>query len=69
MMPNMTGVELLEELLRSAPEQASRLFFISGGVFALETRARLDELGTRVLEKPVSRADLRAAIADVIASR
>src|SRR5262249_59608194 len=30
MMPNMTGIELVEELQRVAPEQAPRLIFLSG---------------------------------------
>ncbi|HEY6034795.1 MAG TPA: ATP-binding protein, partial [Kofleriaceae bacterium] len=68
MMPNMTGLELLDELVRVAPVQARRLIFLSGGVFAPETRARLDELGTLQLEKPVDARELRAAIAQVIAS-
>ena len=66
MMPNMTGLELLDELVRVVPAQARRLIFLSGGVFAPETRARLDELGTMQLEKPVDARQLRAAIAQVI---
>ena len=68
MMPNMTGLELLDELVRVAPAQARRLIFLSGGVFAPETRARLDELGTMQLEKPVDVRQLRAAIAELMAA-
>ncbi len=67
MMPNMTGIELLERLVEIAPAQARRLVFLSGGVFAAETRARLDALGTLQLDKPVTGRDLRAAVANVIA--
>ncbi len=62
MMPNMTGLELLEELLQIAPAQARRMIFLSGGVFTAETRARLDELGAVQLEKPVSAQQLREAV-------
>jgi PAS domain S-box-containing protein len=62
MMPNMTGIELLEELQRMAPDQAQRLIFLSGGAFTARTRERLDELGVLQLEKPVSAKDLRASV-------
>jgi PAS domain S-box-containing protein len=68
MMPNMTGIELLEALVRLDPVQARRLIFLSGGVFTPETRARLDALGTLQLEKPVGTKDLRRAVMSVAAS-
>ena len=65
MMPNMTGIELLEALVARAPEQAKRLLFLSGGVFTPETRMRLDELGTLQLEKPVNTKELRRSVMSV----
>jgi PAS domain S-box-containing protein len=65
MMPNMTGIELLEALVELAPEQAKRLMFLSGGVFTPETRARLEQLGTLHLEKPVNTKDLRRSVMSV----
>jgi CheY-like chemotaxis protein len=65
MMPNMTGIELLDALVRLAPVQANRLIFLSGGVFTPETRARLDALGTMQLEKPISPKELRSAVMSV----
>jgi len=62
MMPTMTGLELLEELLRVAPRQAARLMFITGGVFTEHIRQRLDELGTPRLDKPFVLDDLRRMI-------
>ncbi|HEU4731269.1 MAG TPA: ATP-binding protein [Kofleriaceae bacterium] len=62
MMPNMTGIELLEELRRIAPDQAQRLIFLSGGAFTARTRERLDELGVLQLEKPVTARELRASV-------
>jgi PAS domain S-box-containing protein len=65
MMPNMTGLELLEALVELAPEQAKRLIFLSGGVFTQETRRRLAELGTLQLEKPINTKDLRRSVMSV----
>jgi PAS domain S-box-containing protein len=62
MMPNMTGLELLEELLVMAPDQARKIIFLSGGVFSAQTRKRLDELGAPQLAKPVDTAELRSCI-------
>ncbi|HEX3757516.1 MAG TPA: two-component regulator propeller domain-containing protein [Kofleriaceae bacterium] len=62
MMPNMTGIELLEELRRIAPCQAQRLIFLSGGAFTAQARERLDALGVPQLEKPVTAKELRACV-------
>jgi PAS domain S-box-containing protein len=65
MMPNMTGIELLEHLQRVAPAQAARLVFLSGGAFTAATRERLDQLGVLLLEKPVTAKDLRATVSRI----
>lgn len=68
MMPNMTGIELLEELMRIAPDQARRLIFLSGGAFSAQTRVRLDELGAPQLAKPVDTNELRSCVLRVVTS-
>jgi CheY-like chemotaxis protein len=65
MMPNMTGIELLEQLQRMAPDQAHRLIFLSGGVFTAQTRERLDQIGVPQLEKPVRAQELRGWVVRV----
>jgi CheY-like chemotaxis protein len=65
MMPNMTGIELVEELRRVAPEQVGRLIFLSGGVFTAQTRERLDQIGAPYLEKPVTASELRSCVTRV----
>ena len=65
MMPNMTGIELLEELRRIAPAQAARLIFLSGGAFTAQARDQLAELGVLQLEKPVTAKELRASISRI----
>jgi CheY-like chemotaxis protein len=67
MMPNMTGIELVEELQRIAPDQAQRLIFLSGGAFTAQTRERLEQLGAPQLEKPISAHQLRACLDHVAA--
>jgi len=62
MMPNMTGIELLEDLRRIAPDQAARVIFLSGGAFTAQTREQLDALGAPQLEKPVTAQELRASL-------
>jgi CheY-like chemotaxis protein len=62
MMPNMTGIELVEELQRTAPDLVQRLIFLSGGAFTAQARERLDALGVSQLEKPVTASELRACV-------
>jgi YesN/AraC family two-component response regulator len=66
MMPNMTGIELLEELQRIAAAQAQRLVFLSGGAFTAHARERLEQLGVTQLEKPVTAKELRACIVRIV---
>ena len=66
MMPNMTGIELIEELQRVAPDQAERMIFLSGGAFTAQTRERLDQLGAPQLEKPVTAKELRACLTQIV---
>ncbi|HEY0991628.1 MAG TPA: two-component regulator propeller domain-containing protein [Kofleriaceae bacterium] len=66
MMPNMTGIELIEELQRIAPDQARRVILLSGGVFTSQTRERLEQLGAPQLEKPVTAQALRDRVLQVV---
>lgn len=68
MMPNMTGLELHEELSRVVPVQARRMIFVSGGVFSAQMRTRLEELGAPQLAKPVDTGELRRKVNEVAAS-
>jgi CheY-like chemotaxis protein len=62
MMPEMTGIELVEELRRIAPDQARRLMFLSGSVFTADARESLERIGAPQLEKPVTAKQLREAV-------
>jgi signal transduction histidine kinase/ligand-binding sensor domain-containing protein/ActR/RegA family two-component response regulator len=67
MMPNMTGVELFDRLEVLAPDQASRVIFLTGGVFTPQTRTRLEAAGNPQLQKPVDAQELRACLANLLA--
>jgi PAS domain S-box-containing protein len=62
MMPQMTGMELHQRLLATAPEQAARMVFITGGGFTESARTFLNRVANPRVEKPFDRAQLRQAV-------
>lgn len=64
MMPQMTGMELYGELVRTAPTQADRVVFLSGGAFTAAARAFLDDVPNPHLEKPFDTRQLLALVND-----
>lgn len=54
MMPRVSGIDVLRELERIAPEMADRILFLTGGAFTPEAQAFLDSMPNRYIEKPVS---------------
>jgi len=64
MMPQMTGMDLHDELRRVAPEQVARMIFLTGGAFTAGARAFLDQTPNLCLEKPFDTRQLRALIND-----
>jgi CheY-like chemotaxis protein len=62
MMPNMTGMQLHEELVRVAPELAERMVFITGGAFTPSAKKFLEDIPNDVLEKPFDFKQLAATI-------
>jgi CheY-like chemotaxis protein len=61
-MAGMTGVEFMRELCRLDAGQASRVLFISGGVLDKATLDFLRSLPNRLIAKPFTIAELRAAV-------
>jgi signal transduction histidine kinase/CheY-like chemotaxis protein len=51
-MPQMSGMELYEELGRIAPDQAARMIFVTGGAFTERARHFLKEMPNPTLDKP-----------------
>jgi signal transduction histidine kinase len=68
MMPEMTGMEFHDELMRVAPELASRTIFLTGGAFTSKAAKFLDRVPNRRLEKPFDPTTLRATIAKLVTS-
>jgi PAS domain S-box-containing protein len=62
MMPDVTGMDLYEQLVAEAPDQAARFVFLTGGAFTERARAFVEQPGVRVLPKPMDPGALRAAI-------
>jgi CheY-like chemotaxis protein len=62
MMPEMTGMDLYHELLRSTPDQAGKFMFMSGGTFTDNARAFLARLPNDAIDKPFKGAGLRQVV-------
>ena len=60
MMPEMTGMELYEQLLRDAPDVVHQIVFVSGGVLTAKVGAFLASIPNRALAKPILAPELRA---------
>ena len=63
MMPEMSGIELFEELVRHDPAIAPRIVFMTGGAFTAAAHAFLDRVPNERLEKPFGSAAIRELVA------
>lgn len=61
-MPRMTGMDLHAALSETAPDQAARMVFLSGGAFTDGARAFLDGVPNPNLEKPIDGKVLKACL-------
>lgn len=62
LMPEVDGVAVWEWIEANAPPLLPRLWLCTGGAFSGRARAFVEQNPTRVLEKPLARATLEAAI-------
>jgi PAS domain S-box-containing protein len=69
MMPVTTGVEFHKRLTQMNPELAARVVFLTGGVFAEDTRKYLSTLENPILEKPVDAAQIHQLVVDYTAKK
>ena len=69
MMPEMSGMDLHQELARQLPEVAERMMFLTGGAFTPDARAFLSRLGNRHAEKPFSSEKLRELVQALLLAR
>jgi signal transduction histidine kinase len=63
MMPDVTGMEMHQQLLRVAPDQAARVVFLTGGAFTALAREYLDGVPNLTIEKPFAPTKLLAIVA------
>jgi signal transduction histidine kinase len=63
MMPEVTGMEIHDVLVRRVPEQAERMVFLTGGAFTAGAREFLDSVPNPRLEKPFEIPSLLAIVA------
>ncbi|HYH97362.1 two-component regulator propeller domain-containing protein [Hyalangium sp.] len=59
MMPEMTGMDLHAQLQETAPEQARRMVFITGGAYTPAAKEFLERVSNARLEKPFDSDKLR----------
>ena len=52
-MPDMDGPSLYRALASERPELAARILFVTGDTLAADLTGFLDEIGGRVIEKPL----------------
>ena len=69
LMPEMTGMDLHDELVLTAPDQAAAMVFVTGGAFTPRAREFLTEMAARCIEKPFDTAALRQMVADRVRTR
>jgi signal transduction histidine kinase len=62
MMPEMTGMDLYDELQQSMADQAEKFIFMSGGAFTDNARAFLARSCNEVIDKPFKTAGLRQVV-------
>jgi signal transduction histidine kinase len=62
MMPGMSGMDLHAELTKTAPDQAERMVFLTGGAFTPRAMAFVASTPNRFLEKPFDPEELLALV-------
>ncbi|HVO31302.1 MAG TPA: ATP-binding protein, partial [bacterium] len=66
MMPEVTGMDVCDELTRTVPDQAAKIIFMTGGAFTQTAQEFFERVPNLRVEKPFDLAALRAVIAQVI---
>jgi CheY-like chemotaxis protein len=65
-MPEMSGLDLHDEIARRMPALARRVIFITGGVKEHAAAERLDSLPNPILLKPIDLSVLRWALRECV---
>jgi len=62
MMPEMSGMDLHDELAQRFPDAARCMVFMSGGAFTPSARAFLDRVSNRRMDKPFDPSSVRSLV-------
>ncbi|HEX8700521.1 MAG TPA: response regulator [Myxococcaceae bacterium] len=68
MMPEMSGMDLHDALTRTAPGQAARMVFLTGGAFTPKAREFLGQLKNPMVEKPFMPRELQALVRSLLST-
>jgi PAS domain S-box-containing protein len=69
MMPVMTGIELYQELMTRAPEQARRIVFVTGGALSTASiESFLRSVSNVTLEKPFGMPEIQSLVSRMLES-
>ncbi len=66
MMPEMSGMDLYDELALSSPQAAKRMIFVTGGAFTPAANAFLDRVPNQRLLKPFDAAAVRRLVEESV---
>ena len=66
MMPDVSGLDVVEALRRDGRSMDRRVVFITGGAVTASARAALARVPNRILEKPLDLRALRSAVASAV---
>ncbi|MFL5346251.1 MAG: response regulator [Hyalangium sp.] len=66
MMPEMSGIDLHEELARASPALAERMVFLTGGAFTPRAREFLSQIKNPCVEKPFLPRDLQELVRSLL---
>ena len=69
MMPELSGMDLHDEVFAFAPDQAQRMIFVTGGAYSTASRTFLERVPNIRLDKPINEAELRRALHTHLAER
>ncbi|MDB4964937.1 MAG: Sensor protein [Myxococcales bacterium] len=67
MMPEVSGMDVYAELMRTNPDLTSRMVFMSGGAFTERAREFIQSVPNDLAEKPFDVQKLRQLVVDVLA--
>lgn len=62
MMPELNGMDFYEQLLKTAPDQAGKMIFMTGGAFTDRAASFIARFPERVVSKPLDLLALRRLV-------